>query len=119
MSIITWFILMIVVVFNTVGQLSLKYALHTSTSSKKASMSIQDLLFSRYFWIWFISYVVLTVLWLFVLRTIPLNKAFPFLGLTYAFVPLASQHFLSEKVVFSQWVGIVIIVTGVVLVVQT
>ncbi len=118
MSIISWLILMLVVVLGTAGQLSLKYAFQGSTPAKGASMSLHNLLFSRYFWIWFISYVVVTILWLVVLRTIPLSQAFPALGLTFALVPLASHHFLQENVVFSQWLGIVIIVAGVVLVVQ-
>lgn len=118
MNIISWFILMLVIVLGTAGQLSLKYAIHASTPSKEVSLSVPNLLVSLYFWIWFICYVVVTILWLFVLRTIPLSQAFPALGLTFALVPFASHHFLKEKVVFSQWVGIIIIVAGVVLVVQ-
>ena len=118
MSIISWLILMLVVVLGTIGQLSLKYAFQSSSSTQGASASPRSLLLSRYFWIWFISYVVVTILWLIVLRTIPLSQAFPALGLTFALVPLASYHFLSEKVVLSQWLGIAIIVAGVVLVVQ-
>jgi undecaprenyl phosphate-alpha-L-ara4N flippase subunit ArnE len=117
MNIMPWLILMLVVVLGTTGQLSLKYAFNASTT-KGTSMSVRDILLSRYFWIWFISYVVVTILWLVVLRTIPLSQAFPALGLTFALVPLASHHYLSEKVVFSQWLGIVIIISGVVLVVQ-
>lgn len=116
MSIVPWFILMLVVVLGTTGQLSLKYAFSTATDGNK---SLKNLLFSRYFWIWFICYVVVTILWLFVLRSIPLSQAFPALGLTFALVPLASHHFLKEKVVFSQWLGIAIIVFGAILVVQT
>ena len=118
MILLPWLFLMLVVVLGTVGQLSLKYAFHTSASSSGVSMSRRGVLFSRYFWIWFICYVIVTVLWLFVLRTIPLNQAFPALGLTFALVPLASHYLLNEQVVFSQWWGITIIVAGVVLVVQ-
>lgn len=114
MSIISWLILMLVVVLGTAGQLSLKYAFQSSTATGQT----KSILFSPYFWIWFISYVIVTILWLVILRTIPLSQAFPALGLTFALVPLASYYFLKEKVVFSQWIGIVIIVTGVVLVVQ-
>lgn len=116
MSIIPWVILMLVVVLGTTGQLSLKYAFSTPSDG---SQSPKNLLLSRYFWIWFICYVVVTILWLFVLRSIPLSQAFPALGLTFALVPLASHHFLKEKVVFSQWIGIAIIVFGAILVVQT
>ncbi|MBD2606896.1 multidrug resistance protein [Scytonema hofmannii FACHB-248] len=118
MSLNYWLILMLVVVLGTIAQLSLKYALKGSSSDKK-TMSVLNILFSLYFWIWFICYTVMTVMWLLVLRAVPLNQAYPFLGLTYAFVPLASHYFLQEKVVFSQWFGIGIIVGGIVLVVQT
>ncbi len=118
MTIISWLILMLVVVLGTLGQLSLKYAFQGSTPLGDASKSQRNILSSPYFWIWFFSYVVVTILWLFVLRTIPLSQAFPALGLTFALVPLASYYFLKENVVSSQWLGIVIIVAGVVLVVQ-
>ncbi len=118
MSIISLLMLMLVVILNTLAQLSLKYAFQSSSSTQAASASPRSFLLSPYFWIWFICYVVVTILWLVILRTIPLSQAFPALGLTFALVPLASYHFLSERVVLSQWLGIVIIVAGVVLVVQ-
>lgn len=113
-----WLTLLLVVVLGTVGQLSLKYAFHPTKSKVGASNSMRGLLLSSYFWLWFICYVVVTALWLIVLRVIPLSQAFPALGLTFAFVPLASHYLLNEKVVFKQWLGIVIIVVGVALVVQ-
>ncbi len=118
MNIITWLLLMLVVLLGTTANLSLKYGLHISSPTKGATASIQNLLFSRYFLIWFICYTFMTILWLYVLRTIPLSKAFPVLGLMYALIPIASHYLLKEQVVFSQWVGISIIITGVVLVVS-
>lgn len=118
MNIISWLMLMLVVVLGTVGQLSLKYAFQSSTAVAGANKSLRDVLFSLYFWVWFFSYVVVTILWLVILKTIPLSQAFPALGLTFALVPLASNRFLHEKVVLSQWLGIIIIISGVILVVQ-
>ncbi len=118
MNIITWLLLMLVVLLGTTANLSLKYGLHISSPSNGASTSIQNLLFSRYFLIWFICYTFMTILWLYVLRTIPLSQAFPVLGLMYALIPIASHYLLKEQVIFSQWVGISIIITGVVLVVS-
>ncbi|MBW4427984.1 MAG: EamA family transporter [Nostoc desertorum CM1-VF14] len=118
MNIITWLVLMLVVLFGTTANVSLKYGLHISSPAKGASASIQNLLLSRYFWIWFICYTFMTILWLYVLRTIPLSQAFPVLGLMYAFIPIASHYLLKEQVVFSQWLGISIIITGVILVVN-
>ncbi len=118
MNIITWLVLILVVLFGTTANLSLKYGLYISSPTKGGSASIQNLLLSRYFWIWFICYTFMTLLWLYVLRTIPLSQAFPVLGLMYALIPIASHYLLKEKVIFSQWVGISIIITGVVLVVN-
>lgn len=117
MHIISYLALALVITLWTVAQVSLKYTFHVS-SQMKMVISIQNLIASQYFWIWFISSTVATILWLYILRTIPLNQAYPALGLTYALVPLTSHSFMKEKVVFTQWLGIVIIVTGIVLVVQ-
>lgn len=118
MSLIPWLVLILIVVLGTMAQLSLKYAFQAPIGSKAATKSMGDLLFSRYFWLWFICYVIVTILWLFVLRSLPLSQAFPALGLTFALVPLASHQLLKEEVVLSQWLGIAIIVAGVILVVQ-
>jgi undecaprenyl phosphate-alpha-L-ara4N flippase subunit ArnE len=119
MNIIPWLVLSLVVVLGTTGQLSLKYAFQPPTDPKAASQSKLNLLLSPYFWIWFVCYILVTGLWLFVLRFIPLSQAFPALGLTFALIPLGSHYFLGEQVVLSQWLGIATIVAGAILVVQT
>ncbi|MBN3885843.1 MAG: EamA family transporter [Nostoc sp.] len=118
MNITNWLLLMVVVFLGTTANLSLKYGLYISSSTKGESASILNLLLSRYFFIWFICYTFMTLLWLYVLRTIPLSQAFPVLGLMYALIPIASHYFLKEQVAFTQWLGISIIITGVVLVVN-
>ncbi|MEH2411169.1 EamA family transporter [Nostoc sp.] len=118
MNIITWLILMLVVLFGTTANVSLKYGLYIYSPTKGESTSIKNLLFSRYFLIWFICYTFMTILWLYVLRTIPLSQAFPVLGLMYALIPITSHYLLKEEVMFRQWLGISIIITGVILVVH-
>ncbi|MEH2358967.1 EamA family transporter [Nostoc sp.] len=118
MNIIAWLLLMLVVLFGTTANLSLKYGLYISSPTKGESASIKNLLLSPYFLIWFICYTFMTILWLYVLRTIPLSQAFPVLGLMYALIPIASHYLLKEEVIFSQWVGISVIITGVIMVVH-
>lgn len=118
MNILSWLILIVIAGLGTIGQLSLKYVFHPVNYSGDGHISRRNILYSRYFWIWFICYVIVTILWLFVLQTIPLSQAYPALGLTFALVPIASHRFLHEEVVFSQWLGIAIIVAGVVIVAQ-
>jgi undecaprenyl phosphate-alpha-L-ara4N flippase subunit ArnE len=117
MNILPWILLAIVVITGTTAQLSLKFALQ-GTSSSTATHPVKSLLSSIYFWTWLACYILVTVLWLFVLRTIPLSQAFPALGLTFALVPLASHYLLRERIFSSQWLGIVVIVVGAILVVQ-
>ncbi|MHC5727177.1 MAG: EamA family transporter [Nostoc sp.] len=116
MNIISWLLLIVVVLFGTTANVSLKYGLYISSPTKGESTSLKNLLLSRYFLIWFICYTFMTMLWLYVLQTIPLSQAFPVLGLMYALIPIASHYLLKEQVVFSQWLGISIIIAGVILV---
>lgn len=109
-----WMVLLAVVLLGTVGQLALKMALQSS-----GGLSPRRLAGSFHLWTWFLCYVAATILWLVVLRTIPLSQAFPVLGLTFALVPLVSNRLLKEHVAPGQWLGVAVIVTGVALVVQT
>ncbi|MCW5316071.1 EamA family transporter [Nostoc sp. KVJ3] len=118
MNITNWLLLIVVVLFGTTANVSLKYGLQISSPTKGGSTSILNLVLSRYFVIWFICYTFMTILWLYVLQTVPLSQAFPVLGLMYAFIPIASHYLLKEQVAFSQWLGISVIITGVVLVVN-
>lgn len=112
--------LLVVVLLGTAGQVALKYALRPGAANdgRFGSRMLFNLLSSRYLWAWFFSYIIATVLWLIVLKTVPLSQAFPLMGFTFAAVPLASSWFLKENVSGVQWAGIVFIVMGVVLIIQ-
>lgn len=99
-------------VLGTGAQLALKHALDGAPSGK----SPQSLLRSPWLWWWFFCYALSTVLWLVVLRSVPLSQAFPILGMQFAIVPIASKFFLRETMVGVQWLGVASIVVGVVLV---
>ena len=104
-----WLQLIAVVLLGTVAQLALKRALDGASSQLK-------LLRSPWAWSWFISYLLSTILWLLVLRHVPLSQAFPILGLQFALVPIAARFFLREQMVVEQWLGVATIVAGVILV---
>jgi drug/metabolite transporter (DMT)-like permease len=61
-------------------------------------------------------YALGTFSWLYVLTRVDLSYAFPFLGLTYVLVTLASCLLLGEYVSLLRWSGIIIISVGVILV---
>lgn len=107
-----WAPLIAVVILGTGAQLALKYALDGAVRGE----STQSLIWSPWVWTWFICYLLSTVLWLIVLRSVPLSQAFPILGLQFALVPIASRMFLDERMQAEQWLGVATIVIGVVLV---
>jgi multidrug transporter EmrE-like cation transporter len=61
-------------------------------------------------------YVLSTVAWLTVLSRVPLSVAYPMVGFTYALTAILAWQFLGETMPFLQWMGIVTICLGVVLV---
>jgi len=119
MNLLSQFELLIVILLGTCGQLALKYALQNNGAREKTGNLLGALFVSPYFWGWFICYALATFLWLVVLKTIPLSKAFPILGLSFALIPLASKCLLKETITPSQWAGIIAVVIGVGLVAQT
>lgn len=58
-------------------------------------------------------YVGATILWINLLRFVPLNKAYLFMSLSFVFVPLAGHLFLAEKFSFGAMMGTVLIVLGI------
>lgn len=112
MILAAWLQLIAVVLLGTGAQLALKYALDGTSHA----VSARPLARSPWVWTWFLCYVLSTVLWLTVLRSVPLSQAFPILGLQFALVPIASRFFLDEKMLGEQWLGVATIVVGVALV---
>jgi drug/metabolite transporter (DMT)-like permease len=58
-------------------------------------------------------YALATVLWVLVLRTVPLSVAFPLYALVFLMVPVAAQVFLGEPLTLNTLIGGAIIVIGV------
>lgn len=63
----------------------------------------------------FLIYASATILWIYVLRTVPLTKAYPYMALSFVLVPLFSVLLFSESVRPQYLVGTGLIVAGVVL----
>jgi len=53
-----------------------------------------------------------TLVWIYVLKSVPLTVAYSFMGLTFCFVPLLAQIFLGEAVTLRYAFGAVLIVAG-------
>ena len=58
-------------------------------------------------------YFVATVLWLLVLRKVPLNLAYPFVALAFIFVPVLGHYLLAEPLRLQSLLGAALIGAGV------
>ena len=53
-----------------------------------------------------------TVLWLFVLKRVPLTQAYPFMALSFCLVPLLSYVWLGEALSWRYGAGLTLIIAG-------
>lgn len=61
----------------------------------------------------FFIYGGATILWIYLLRFVPLNKAYLFMSLSFVFVPLAGHFLLAEKITLGAIVGAALIISGI------
>lgn len=66
-----------------------------------------------------ILFVLSAVSWLIVISRIPLSLAYPFVGITYVMLALFGKFVLHEHVPNLRWLGVVLIVAGIILVGRT
>ena len=53
-----------------------------------------------------------TVIWIYVLKSVPLNFAYPFMALTFCVVPLLAMYFLGEPLTWKTGFGTALIMVG-------
>ncbi len=63
-----------------------------------------------------VLFVASALFWLIILTDIPLGVAYPFVSLTYIVVMLYDRFFEGREIVALNWVGVVAIVIGIVLI---
>jgi drug/metabolite transporter (DMT)-like permease len=62
----------------------------------------------------FALYGVTTLAWIWVLQKIELGKAYPLMALAFILVPLGSHFILGERFQWQYFVGVILIVVGIV-----
>jgi multidrug transporter EmrE-like cation transporter len=109
-----YFLILIGALLNTAGELFLKRGASTEAhlGGVAGAMGFTPLL-SGWTWVGIVSYVLSFLTWLSVLRTIPLSIAFPLINVVHVFVPIGASIFLHEQVSLKRWLGISLIILGV------
>ncbi len=65
-----------------------------------------------------ISIAGATVIWMYILKHFPLSVAYPLISISYIFGMLASVYIFHEVVPFTRWIGVGLIIAGVVFLVK-
>ena len=61
-------------------------------------------------------YSLTIVIWIFVLRTLPLSIAYPLTALSYVIVPVLSYFFIHEKITLQTAIGGLFIILGIIVI---
>ncbi len=99
------------VVLSAAAQLLLKRGADDSVHQTVLGFSG---LFSGWVWLGIFALIGSLVSWLHALRFIPLNIAYNLTGLTHVIVPLSCWILLGEKISPLRWLGILLVIAGVV-----
>lgn len=65
------------------------------------------------FWLALFLYGLATLIWIRVLQTVPLNRAYPFMALAFVIVPAAGAFFFGEVLTKPWLIGTTLIIAGV------
>lgn len=106
--------LILVPIAISVGQILFKI-----TSRSVGSLSVASLL-GLLFNPWFLSALLIygsaTVAWIYVLRFVPVGRAYQFMALSFVAVPLGAWAVLGETLAARQLLGIAVIIAGLALI---
>jgi undecaprenyl phosphate-alpha-L-ara4N flippase subunit ArnE len=84
------------------------------TSLGQALLFAKQCISSAYLWLGIFSVLIIFAIWTTVLSRIELSVAVPIASFSYILIPIVSIIFLGEKVAFLRWIGILLILGGVI-----
>lgn len=99
---------------TTAGEVLFKMGAEASHATAGAAGVIGWMpLLSAWTWLGVLVYIASLISWLYVLRFVPLSVAFPLVNIVHVLVPVGSLLFLHEHVSPMRWVGIAIVLCGI------
>ena len=69
-------------------------------------------------WLGILTYILSFISWIHVLRLLPLSIAFPIINVAHVLVPLGAWIFLHERISPQRWLGIALVLCGILLMVR-
>jgi drug/metabolite transporter (DMT)-like permease len=117
-------LVLVAVVISVLGQVSLKVAMNQAGAIDAESLARPVKTLMRVFsaplvWLGLGCYGVSALLWLVVLSRLDLSYAYLLLASMYVLIPLVSWLFLGERIPPMRWLGMGVVVLGVVIVARS
>lgn len=100
------------------GQVTLKISLHQIGTFSRSWQFFMHALTNLWFALCGISFALSSLLWMYIIRHYPLSMAYPMISLSYVMGMLAAVFIFQEHVPTIRWIGLGLIIIGVVLIVQ-
>lgn len=94
------------------GQMLFKSAALRMPPDMPLLQSLLNLLQNWQFFAAIVIYLLLTIAWVWILRVVPLSRAYPFVALAFALAPLLGCFWFGEPLPVRLLAGIVIILCG-------
>ena len=112
-----WVQLAICVLFATAAEIFLKLGA-VATADLASAWSWTGLAGLRSGWVWWgiLTSLVSLFTWLAAIRKLPLTIAFPIANAVHIFVPLSCWFFLGEEILPRRWLGIALVLLGLLIV---
>ncbi len=60
------------------------------------------------------SIAVATILWMYIIKNYPFSQAYPLISMSYVFGLIAAVFIFNESVPVTRWIGVALIIVGVV-----
>jgi drug/metabolite transporter (DMT)-like permease len=95
----------------SLGQVFFKLSAQ-SVDSKSSVAFVTSLMTSIHFYIAMGVYALITILWIWILTRVPLNQAYPFVGLAFVFTPALGVVVFGESIDLRYVVGVVFVLVG-------
>ena len=102
----------------TCGQVFLKFALAQFGAFEWTWHFFARVLTNLCFGISGISFTASALLWMYIVKHYPLSMAYPLVSLSFVMGVLAAVFIFNEHIPLLRWLGLVLIIVGVVLIVQ-
>ncbi len=98
---------------NVLSQATLKIAMQNISNFQWTWPCFsQQILLNGWLWIAIVLIIVANVAWLYILKVFPFSYAFPLTALGFVFSLIVSIFLLHETVIWTQWVGVALIMAG-------